>query len=105
MSPPRDSTDLVGRGRELHTLGGRIQIDDIRLDDSILSCDDADGYLDGGEHGEVRFTVRNLGASTLTGLAADLASTNPTVIFPDGATVPLPDLAPFASAEVVTRAV
>ncbi|MEQ1833988.1 MAG: M36 family metallopeptidase, partial [Candidatus Eisenbacteria bacterium] len=84
---------------ESFVTGGDLVVVAKALDVSIQDCD-ADGYLDNGEVGHVRLTLRNVGSTTLTQTSVALSSTNPHVGFPAGNTATVPALAPLQSTSV-----
>ena len=86
VSPARDSTTFSGVV-ESFTVGPDLTITAVTVDDSVKSCDGADGYLDAGETGKVTVHVTNAGAAPLTGATATVMSTTAGVTFPSGTTV------------------
>ncbi|HRI72610.1 MAG TPA: M36 family metallopeptidase, partial [Polyangium sp.] len=90
VSPPRDSTDLVGVV-ESYSDGASADVTDLSFA-MVTECDN-DGVLDGGELGRYTVTVSNSGWAALTGGSVTLSSTNPSVTFPAGATAMIPSLA------------
>ena len=65
----------------------------------ITGCDN-DPYLDLGETGLITVTVQNTGAATLSGATMSLDLSDSVFGFPDGPSLTLPTLAPFASTTV-----
>jgi large repetitive protein len=96
VSPPRDSTDLVGVV-ESFTVNPNITIESISVDDSVLSCD-MDGVLDAGETGHVTVKILSAGPASMSDTKVTVTSTTPGVTFPSGPTVTVPPLAAYASA-------
>ena len=98
--PDSSSTDLSGvvEDTDLHP---RIELTAPTFDDGLVSCDE-DGVLDGGELGQITLTVSNMGAAYMVGATVELAfDPEPAGLdLPDGATVELPEIPPFTSAEV-----
>lgn len=87
---------------ESFEVGNALSIVGVALDDSIEACD-ADGNLDAFETGLLTITVKSTGVSEVTQGTVTVASTSPGLSFPQGASVALPPLMPFASAEVKVR--
>lgn len=80
-APDRYSTDLIGVVESSQT-GNTLELVSATLDDTAIGCD-RDGVLDAGETGYLNVTVRNVGASSLSGVTATVgigASTSPGVI-------------------------
>ncbi|XXF78940.1 myxosortase-dependent M36 family metallopeptidase [Myxococcaceae bacterium GXIMD 01537] len=67
----RGSQDHIGVVESYET-GNVLQVVSIKVDDSSSSCD-KDGILDAGEQGSLVVTVKNVGASDLSGVAATAA--------------------------------
>ncbi len=84
---------------ESFVTGGDLAVVAKALDVSIQDCD-ADGYLDNGEVGHVKLTLRNVGSTTLTQTSVSLSSTNPHVGFPAGNAATVPALKPLQSTSV-----
>ncbi len=78
---------------ESFSVGGNAQVGAIKLLDDVTPCD-GDGTLDVGEQGRVTITIRNIGTATLTGATLTVSS-DPELMFPAGATRPIPDLGSF----------
>ena len=96
ISPPRESTTDLAPVIESFGVQPNVAVTSIDIDDSVESCDD-DGTLDVGETGRVRVTVTNNGAAPLVARRWTLTSSSPCLLFPDGATASLADIAPFTS--------
>jgi hypothetical protein len=87
---------------ESFTVQPRIEIGEMRLDDSQKSCDN-DGVLDGEERGRLTVTVANGGAVAMTNAQVTIRLTEPAttgITFPAGTTATVSRIEPFASAEV-----
>ncbi|UQA62762.1 M36 family metallopeptidase [Polyangium aurulentum] len=97
-SPDRYSVELTGVIEDFSDKAEPSLIS-VEIDDSVLSCDD-DGVLDNGEIGLVRIKLRNNGWTPLAGATVTVASTNPSVSFPSGASVTIPSVDALAEAEV-----
>lgn len=65
------------------------------LADDVTSCD-SDGSLDNGETGNLTITLRNDGSGTLNAISATVSSSNPSVSFPNGASLSFPPAGPGA---------
>jgi len=96
VSPARDSTDFSGVV-ESFTVSSNLTLVGATLDDSVLSCDGSDGYLDAGETGTVTVQVINAGPTVVEGATAIVSTTAAGVSFPKGTTVSFATLAAFAS--------
>jgi hypothetical protein len=59
------------------------------LDDSVEGCDN-DGYLDNGEKGLLKVTIKNTGSNVLGNTTATVSSSNPGLTFPDNTTISFP---------------
>ena len=92
VSPPRMSTDLVGVVEDFE-LSARGILTGLSVSDSLLSCDD-DGIVDDGELGEITIGVLNAGANDLAGATVEVVDPDPSLVFPDGPLVMIPDLGP-----------
>lgn len=99
-SPDRYSENNEG-ATEDYTLAAKPAITNVTLDDSVRSFD-SDAYLDGREIGRLRFNVRNVGLSTLTGSTVDVTSVNPLFGFPTGSSLSLPSVRPFLDEAVMS---
>ena len=80
----------------------RIEIGEMRLDDSQRSCD-SDGILDGEERGRLTVVVSNGGAVAMTNTQVTIGLAgegSPGITFPAGTTASMARIEPFASAEV-----
>ncbi|MCM3902528.1 MAG: M36 family metallopeptidase [Pyrinomonadaceae bacterium] len=69
-----------------------VQVND--LTDSVVSCDH-DGFLDNGEQGQLRLSLRNVGSVPLSATTAKVTTTNPNVSFPDGNVINLTPTPPI----------
>jgi uncharacterized protein (TIGR03382 family) len=98
VSPPRHSLDLVGVVEDFE-VRGRAAIVSASLADSVDSCDQ-DGVVDVGEVGRVEVEVFNGGVAGLAGATVEVVDPDPALVFPDGTTIAVPELAPLASATV-----
>ena len=98
VAPDRDAPDNRP-ALESFVVGNALAITDVTIDDSATSCD-LDGVLDTDEAGVVKVTVKNVGVGALAAASVGLATTTAGLSFPQGASVPVPQLAPFASATV-----
>ncbi len=96
VSPARDSMDFSGVV-ESFTVSPNVAITSVTVDDSLSSCDAADGYLDAGEKGKVTVHVLNGAPTTLSGATATLSTTTAGVTFPNGPTVTFGNLGMFAA--------
>jgi MYXO-CTERM domain-containing protein len=101
VSPPRDSYYLDGVV-ESFEVGPRLVLGVPTFDDSAATCD-GDGVLDAGEGGVLSLEVVNASPLATTGVTVTVSTTVPEVTFPEGATVALGALAPFASATAQIR--
>ncbi len=99
VSPPRTSQSLNGVVESFEVTAS-LSILGASLDDSLLSCD-KDGALDAGESGHVTVEVMNIGTAALAGASVTVSTDTPGVVFPDGPTVALDALPPYASGKVV----
>jgi hypothetical protein len=95
VSPPRNSTDLLGVV-ESFALGSKAEIGSVTIDDTVQSCDQ-DGVLDAGETGKLRVLVRNGGLAPLNGTLVHLQTTTPGVSFPGGHVVNVAEIAALDS--------
>lgn len=87
---------------ESFDVGNALAVTDVTLDDTVRSCD-MDGQLDALEDGFLNVTIKNIGVGMLTQSQVTVSSTTPGIVFPDGPTVQLPALAPFAKATVKVK--
>jgi MYXO-CTERM domain-containing protein len=92
-SPPRFSTDFVGVV-ESGELKPDVTIVSVEIDDSVGSCDQ-DGFIDGGEIGQVVVKIANTGMEPLSEAELTLATTTPGAFFINGDTASIPTLQPF----------
>jgi hypothetical protein len=96
VAPPRDSADHVGlvesfdAGKDVLMAGVEV----VEQTGTGASCDD-DGTLDTGETVLLRMSLRNSGIERLTQTSVTLSSNSPNVVFPMGATVPVPPTDPL----------
>lgn len=87
---------------ESFALQPRIEIGEMRLDDSQRSCDN-DGVLDGEERGRLTVVVLNGGAVAMTNTQVTVSLPTPAtagITFPAGTTATMARIEPFSSAEV-----
>jgi MYXO-CTERM domain-containing protein len=95
VSPPRNSTDLVGVVESYEVKPG-LAIVSSSFDDSIKSCDN-DGILDANERGLLTITLSNPGVASLTGTTATVSTATTGITFPNGADVTFADIPPFGT--------
>lgn len=81
---------------ESFACGGALALVDVTLDDDVASCD-SDGYIDNGETGALRVSLRNVGGIPLTATHATVTSSHPAVSFPNGNTIVFPASVPFSA--------
>lgn len=91
---PKDEDGLVV---ESSTLAAQLAVGAASLSDDGVTCD-ADGYLDAGETGYLRFTIANGGVLDAESLVATASSTTPGLEF--GEPVLLDKVGKFSSVEV-----
>lgn len=101
VSPPRESFDNVGVV-ESFEVAPAIALGAITLDDALVTCD-GDGTLDAGEAGTLRVVVQSGSLVGAPGTTLTVVASDPAVTFPEGATVTLAELPPFAEIEVPIR--
>jgi MYXO-CTERM domain-containing protein len=101
VSPPRESFDNVGVV-ESFEVAPAIALGSVTLDDALVTCD-GDGTLDAGEAGTLRVVVQSGSLVGAPGTTLTVEASDPAVTFPEGATVTLADLTPFAEIEVPMR--
>ena len=92
VSPDTDSFDLVGVVEDFEVRARGVLLS-ATIDDATLSCDQ-DGVLDGDETGKIAVTVRNAGVAPMVGATLKASPSTPTLVFPDGDSLMIPDLAP-----------
>jgi hypothetical protein len=97
-SPDRFTTTNAG-AVESFDAGGDLGIVSLSLDDSAAPCD-RDGRLDAGETGLLKVALRNRGLARLAGTRLEVASANPAVSFPSGATADVASTDPTQTASV-----
>ncbi len=90
---PNDNTGAV----QSFVTGGDLRIASLSLTDDLHSCDD-DGYLDNGESGTLVVEIFNSGSSSLSSTMMTVTSSDPSVTFPGGNVVAVPNSAPFTLA-------
>ena len=96
VSPDRGSTDHAGVKESFQT-GAALFIDEVKLDQSLVSCD-SDGVLDNGETGYLSVTVRNGGTKDLQNGTLKISTPADGNVQIEGAkdnTIALPALTPF----------
>lgn len=99
VGPERNSSDLTGIVED-SSLSGSLALDEPLLTDSWVSCDE-DGWLDGGEGGELVFTVSNAGGLDLEGVGLSVTfEPEPAGLLFDSADLELDSLPAFTSTEV-----
>lgn len=74
------------------------QMSELTVREGAGSCD-GDGVIDSDETGTARVRVRNLGTAPLASVTVTFSASSPTLTFPQGASVTLTNLAPFATAD------
>jgi hypothetical protein len=87
---------------ESYAVQPRIEIGEMRLDDSQRSCD-SDGVLYGEERGRLTVVVENGGAVAMNDTQVTISLPTPAtpgITFPSGTTATVSRIEPFASAEV-----
>jgi MYXO-CTERM domain-containing protein len=92
VGPDTDSFDLVGVTEDFEVRARGVLLS-AAIDDATVSCDD-DGVLDGEEAGKITVTVRNAGVTSLVGATLTASASTATLVFPDGDSLAVPDLAP-----------
>jgi large repetitive protein len=94
-----DRYDPDNRGVvESFVVGGDLAITHVAYDALGSAYCDADAFLDNGETGVVNVTVENSGTLPLTGITVSLSASVPELAYPNGNSMTLPAVAPFASA-------
>jgi hypothetical protein len=88
VAPDRYSRDNSGVV-ESFTSGANLLFVGATLDDGVESCDN-DGYLDNGEQGLLKVTIKNTGSQALNATTANVSSSNQGVTFPNGTTLNFP---------------
>ncbi|MEW6431700.1 MAG: myxosortase-dependent M36 family metallopeptidase [Myxococcota bacterium] len=101
VAPGRDATGNIPV-KESFDVGNALAITDVTIDDSVRSCD-MDGQLDAKEDGFITITIKNIGVGTLGQATATVTTTTPGITFPDGPTVQVPPLTPFATGTVKVK--
>lgn len=96
VAPDRYSTTNVGV-TESYANGGDISYVQSTLDDSIRTIDN-DGYLDMGETGLLKVTLRNSGVAAISATTSQIVSDNVGLTFPSGTTISFPAVGPGGSA-------
>lgn len=96
VAPDRDSPTNSPVTESFMT-GNSLEIADVRLDDSLVSCDQ-DGALDNGEKGKLTVTVKNTGVSRLDAATATVVSSNAALKLSAGGALAFAPMAPYASA-------
>lgn len=105
ISPPSESNDHAGVKESFET-GAALFIDEVKLDQSLVSCD-SDGVFDNGESGYLSVTIRNGGDKDLQNgtLKVSVPAGSPVrVEGQTSATVALPAMAPFESRTILVKA-
>ena len=98
VGPARDSDDFSGI-IESFEVKPRVDIGELTLDDSVLSCN-ADGKLDAGEQGKLTLKVANGGPVVMNATTVNVATTVAGLSFPSGMSIAIPSIAPLSSVEV-----
>jgi hypothetical protein len=102
IAPPRDSSADLAPVTQTFTVQPKMAITAVDIDDSVESCD-SDGILDRGETGRVQIQVANNGPTALAGTQVTLSSPTSGVVFPEGPTITVPDVAAFGSQSVTVN--
>ncbi len=102
VAPTRYSTDFSGVV-ESFTVSNNLAVSAVTVDDSVISCDGSNGYLDAGETGLVTVHVMNTGPGPISGATATVTSTTSGITFPKGATVSFGTVPSFTSAVGTTQ--
>ncbi|MDC0666262.1 M36 family metallopeptidase [Nannocystis radixulma] len=98
VSPPNDSTDLVGVVEDFE-VRPRGAIVAASLDDTVDSCD-GDGILDADESGRLTVIVRNFGAAPLTGASLTVIGAPDNLSLGPDKVIAVPEVGPLAEVEV-----
>jgi large repetitive protein len=98
VSPPVTSVTL-DEAVESSSLQGQLDIDGLKPDDSVASCDN-DGKLDSGESGKITVRVNNTGWTKLENTRVKLESEDDAVEFENAGVVQVPEIAPFGYADI-----
>lgn len=85
--PDRYTFDNVGVIESFATVG--LEFVSATLADSAINCD-SDGVLDNNEIATMTIKMRNTGMSALSASSATVKSSNPNIVFPNGATASFP---------------
>jgi hypothetical protein len=93
VAPPKDSPDNNGIVESFEVKGQHAVLS-VAIDDSVKSCD-SDGILDAGEAGKVTIDLSNHGPIALTNTTVTVQTGSLGVLFPNGAQIDVPSLAPF----------
>jgi hypothetical protein len=96
--PDRYSPDFTGI-TEASDLKPILQLGDVKLDDSVSSCDQ-DGVLDAGEKGKLTLTIANAGPVALSDTQVQLNTQALGIVFPSGGTLSVGNVAPFSSKQI-----
>ncbi|MDX6384619.1 MAG: hypothetical protein QOK48_2192, partial [Blastocatellia bacterium] len=95
ISPDRFSATNVGV-TESYVSAGTLTYVGATLDDSVETCDH-DDYLDHGEKGLLKVTLKNTGTVNLLNTTATVSSDNANLSFPNGTTLNFPPSQPGLS--------
>ncbi|MCY1022814.1 myxosortase-dependent M36 family metallopeptidase [Pyxidicoccus sp. MSG2] len=100
VAPDRDSTTQTGVVESFRT-GADVAFVSAELtaDDAMRTCD-VDDYLDNGEAGRLRITLRNIGVTPLQATSATVTADNPAVQLANGGVVTFPSVGLFETATV-----
>lgn len=100
VAPDRASSTHSGVVESFRT-GGDVEFVSAELteDGGELTCD-ADGYLDNGESGVLRVTLRATGTAPLQATSVTVSSNNPAVQFANGGTASFPTMGLFETGTV-----
>lgn len=94
VSPDRNSSTFVGVVEDFQLRANGVMLA-AAVSDAANSCDE-DGVIDIGELGRVDVELYNAGTAELpAGARVEVIDPDPALMFPDGATVELPALAPL----------
>ncbi len=102
LGPAKESSDNA-TVVESYYAGNAISLVLASLSDDGVTCD-RDGFLDAGETGTIKVTVRNSGAALLTAATAKFSSPVAGITFGNGGTVAIGALRPFET-KIVTNSI
>ncbi len=87
---------------ESFTTGNDLEFVKTELDDNALYCD-KDGWLDNGETGNLKITLRNVGIGNLSATTGVVSSTLTGVSFANGGAVTFPASVPFGTTSATVQ--